>query len=278
MVYCHVKGKMSDIAIVIPAFEEAATIADIVTRAGAMSGMVIVVDDGSTDRTAAMAEAAGAQVLRNACNQGKGSSLLRGMQAALRQGAELVVTLDGDGQHRPEDLPRFVAAWRDRPEAIVLGSRRSSQDLALARQAEGTSTATVPSDRCAANQIADFWISWAAGRLIEDSQSGFRLYPAHVLSALRLGRFKGRRFVLESELLIEAGKLDVPVVSVPIAALYGAPLQRPSHFRPVIDITRIVLMVAGKLLSRGMYPQGLFKVWRAKRRTAARTELVGTGS
>ncbi len=98
------------IAVVIPAYNEAATIAGIVHRARRQVETVIVVDDGSRDETAAQAEAAGAVVVRQPDNQGKGASLWRGMQTAVEQGAEAVITLDADGQHQPEDIPKLLEA------------------------------------------------------------------------------------------------------------------------------------------------------------------------
>jgi glycosyltransferase involved in cell wall biosynthesis len=234
------------VAVVIPAYQEAATIAGLVhrVRAAAPAARLIVVDDGSRDGTGALAGAEGAEVLRAPANEGKGAALRRGMAEAVAGGAALVVTLDGDGQHRPEDIPRLVAAAAARPGRIVLGSRRA--------QREG-----VPPARWHANRIADFWISWAAGHHVDDSQSGFRAYPAAALADL--ARYAGRApgFVFESEILIDAARRGIETEAVPIPALHGAVLRRPSHFRPVADIARIVMMVAGKLLARGMAPLGL---------------------
>ncbi len=236
--------------VVIPAFDEAATIAAIVRDCLGRVDGVIVVDDGSADGTAALAEAAGATVLRHPRNLGKGASLCRGMRAALERGAARIATLDGDGQHRPEDLPLLLARSRSSPGSIVIGSRRADRHNA-------------PPARVAANRIADFWVSWAARHWIEDSQSGFRIYPA-VLSRELLGhKAMTGGFTFESEILIEAGRLGFRTLSVPIPAIYDATLRRPSHFRPVPDITRIVGMVALKLLRRGMDPGGL---WRSLRR------------
>lgn len=221
--------------VVIPAYGEAATIGPIVRDCRERADGVIVVDDGSRDDTAALAGAAGALVLRNPRNLGKGASLQRGMAAALAQGAALVATLDGDGQHRPEDLPLLLARSRTAPGCIVIGSRRADGQNA-------------PRARFVANRIADFWISWAARHPVEDSQSGFRVYPAALLQALAGRQRMARGFAFESEILIEAGRLGVPTVGVPIPAIYGAALRRPSHFRPVADIARIVGVVALKLL------------------------------
>jgi glycosyltransferase involved in cell wall biosynthesis len=236
------------VCIVIPAYDEAATIGDIVRRcrAALASAWIIVVDDGSCDDTGDIAAQSGATVLRHADNQGKGASLLDGMRYALAQRAVCVVTLDGDGQHRPEDLPRLLACGQSWPGRVVIGSRRASGRAA-------------PRARFIANRVADFWVSWAARHPIDDSQSGFRVYPAELLRRIIARPTLARGFAFESEILIEAARLGFHTAAVDIATIYGSALQRPSHFRPVADITRIVLMVAGKLLAWGMDPIGLWR-------------------
>jgi glycosyltransferase involved in cell wall biosynthesis len=223
-------------AVVIPAYQEAATIGAVVAGCRAAGGVleVIVVDDGSADATADVARAAGARVLRNAANEGKGASLARGLAAAMALDAGWVATLDGDGQHRPEDFPRMFECARENPESIVIGSRRNDRQAA-------------PRARYVANRVADFWVSLASGHRVHDSQSGFRVYPVALLRRLGGGAGMAKRFAFESEMLIDAGRLGVATVAVPIPAIYST-LQRRSHFRPVLDITRIVLMVAGKIL------------------------------
>ncbi len=231
------------LVVVIPAFQEAATIAALVARVHAAlpGAALLVVDDGSSDGTGDIAAASGAEVVVSPANEGKGAALRRGMRAALARGATLVATLDGDGQHRPEDLPRLLALAR--PDRIVIGSRRHASGQPAARRR--------------ANRVADFWVSWAAGHAVADSQSGLRIYPA--ASLVRLDRYEGRarRFSFESEILIDAARMGITTVAADIPALYAGTLQRKSHFRPVADIARIVIMVAGKLLRRGMAPAAL---------------------
>jgi glycosyltransferase involved in cell wall biosynthesis len=236
------------VCIVIPAYDEAAMIGDILRRCRAVlaSACIIVVDDGSRDNTGGIAAQSGATVLRHAKNQGKGASLMDGMHIALAQQATCVVTLDGDGQHRPEDLPRLLACGQSWPRRVVIGSRRASGRAA-------------PRARFIANRVADFWVSWAARHPIDDSQSGFRVYPADLLRVITARSVLARGFAFDSEILIEAARLGFLTAAVDIATIYGSQLRRPSHFRPVADITRIVLMVAGKLLARGMDPIGLWQ-------------------
>jgi Glycosyl transferase family 2 len=244
----HATGPAAgSIVLVIPAYNEARAIGGVLERALPAVAQIIVVDDGSTDQTGSIVAGFPVEALRHGANRGKGAALLTGIRHALERGADHIVTLDADGQHRPEDIAGLVAAAVRVPSAIVVGSRRADGHRA-------------PRARYWANRIADFWISWAAGQRIEDTQSGFRLYPAPTVRQLLARLGEGRGFVLESELLIEAGRADVPIVAVPIPALYGGVTQRASHFRPVRDIPRIVAMVAWKLLSRGLYPTGLWRV------------------
>lgn len=232
----------SHIAVVIPAFNEAATIADIVRKAGQYSKLVIVVNDGSTDHTIKTLESLPVTVLNNAVNQGKGKSLLRGAEYAIEQGASSVITLDGDGQHQPEDIPLLLEQAASDPETIIIAARLRARHAA-------------PPLRRFANAFADFWISWAAGQQIRDSQSGFRLYPADVFNKCNTSSDK---FVFESEILIDAAHEGIYSRSIAIDTVYHKN-ARASHFRPAADTWAIVMMVAKKLIIRGFYPQGLVR-------------------
>lgn len=242
----------SDIAVVIPALNEASSITGLAERALGFSPHVIIVDDGSSDDTADLLDQVPVTVLRHATTRGKGASLVTGFREALKRDIWAVVTLDGDGQHRPEDIPRFRARAAEAPDQIIIGSRAADR-------------AACPPARYRANRIADFWISWACGYAVEDSQSGFRLYPRKVLESVQAKHDPERGFVFESEILINAARAGFRSTPVAIPALYDGTMQRDSHFRPVADITRIVIMVARKLLSRWMYPEGLYQSLRERR-------------
>lgn len=259
--------------LVVPAYNEGAALVGLVSELSALVPRLfdelILVDDGSRDGCVDNVPQHPRIVrLRQAHNEGKARALITGMQRALADGADTVVTMDADGQHRPADLQRLLVLAAERPGHIIVGARLADR-------------ACIPAARYRANRFANFWIAWASGHPVVDSQSGFRVYPAalvrEVLPAL-LRRYpagpgaRRKGFVFESEFLIVAGQRGHPTTAARIPALYGT--QRASHFRPVADIAQIVLMVAGHLLRRGMYLPGL---WRSLKREgyAEENEVVG---
>ena len=236
------------VAVVIPAYQEAATIRAVVEGALEHCASVIVIDDGSTDGTARRLAGLPVEVVTHAANEGKAASLCDGFAAAIARGADLVVTLDGDGQHRPEDIPRLVAAAEQHPGRLIVAAR-------LRNRAEA------PRARRVANGVADFWLSWAAGHPVLDSQSGQRAYPGALVRALLASRVRRDRhasFTFESEVVIVAAAYGFRTVAVPIDTLYhrGA---RASHFRPVRDIARIGRMVAAHLFADHLALPGLWR-------------------
>ncbi|MCP9472474.1 MAG: glycosyltransferase family 2 protein [Nitrospira sp.] len=230
--------------VVIPAFNEAATVRDVAARARRRCPNVIVVDDASSDGTDQALAGLDVTVLRNEANRGKGGSLARGFEYALSRGAVGIITLDADGQHAPEEIPAFIERSRDDPNVFLIGARRRDH-----RRASFW--------RYLANCIADFWIGWAAGQAIEDSQSGFRLYPALLLQTVKIPHGRDRSFVYESEILIEAARKGMVIKSVAVSVGRRS-ASSPSHFRPLLDIVRITRMVAWKLIRCGMYLSGLY--------------------
>jgi len=235
-------------AIVIPALNEVATIRAIAQRASAAADIVVVVDDGSTDGTAAALDGVPITLLRHERNLGKAASLWDGIEAALAAGAGTVVTMGGDGQHDVDDVPRLLRALAAHPQSLAIGARVRCHG-------------PMPRTRRFANRFADFWISWAAGHRVLDSQSGQRAYPAALLRELALPHGPSRAFTLESELVIEAARHGYRTVAVPIDAVYGT-APRASHFRPWRDTARIVAMIAGRLVRGGFYLPGLVRSLR----------------
>jgi glycosyltransferase involved in cell wall biosynthesis len=204
------------VVTLIPAYQEGSRIAAVV--AGARRHLpVIVVDDGSTDDTATAAAAAGAKVITQRPNAGKGAALRTGFSAALEQGAEAVVTLDGDGQHDPDEIPAFLEAFE-----------RSGCQLVIGRRDFGA----MPIVRRAANTLGRMAISVAVGQDIPDNQSGYRLIGSTMLAELLDSREPG--FEFEVEMIARCIALGLPIAWVPIRTIYAG---EASHIRPWAHFT-----------------------------------------
>ena len=210
---------MSFVLALIPCFQEGPRIGAVV-RGAARHLPVLVIDDGSTDDTAGEAEAAGATVIRQAPNQGKGAALRAGFRAALARGAEAVVTLDGDGQHDPAEIPLLLAAWeKGRPELVI--GRREFRSM--------------PPVRRLSNTVGGLVFSAAVGRRIPDNQSGYRLIGRRLMTALHESEEDG--FAFEVEMIARCIALDLPLAWVPIRTIYAG---APSHIRPLAHLTEFI--------------------------------------
>ena len=215
------------ICIVIPTYNNGGTIAAVVNSTLEECQDVIVVNDGSTDDTSLQLKAiAGITIVEYARNRGKGYALKQGFKKALEMGFAYVITLDGDGQHYPEDIRRFLQANIDHPGALIIGSR----DLTNADRPKGSSFA---------NKFSNFWFCIQTGRKLDDTQTGYRLYPVRKLNFIRL---LTSRYEAELELLVFASWHGVKLVSIPINVYYPPREKRVSHFRPIMDFTRISVL------------------------------------
>jgi glycosyltransferase involved in cell wall biosynthesis len=210
------------ICAVIPAFNEAARIAAAVEGARQHTAAVVVVDDGSTDGTAEIAEAAGAICLRHQKNQGKGAAMRTGIAYALDHGFSLVLFLDGDGQHNPADIPLLIEAAHATGADLVIGARTFHR-------------AGMPLARYCSNRLGSLIASWLAGQPIHDSQSGFRLVRTDKLRSLRLCATK---YEIEMEILLKLSRAGARIVHVPVETVYEGGRAR-SKMRPVRDTVRI---------------------------------------
>lgn len=246
------------IAVVIPALNEALRIRSVVEGALRHCPNVILVDDGSDDGTAGAVADLPVTVLRHATRMGKGAGLRDGFTEALRRDFMAVVTMDGDGQHSADDIPRLLAAANRFPGWIVIGARLRKR-------------ANQPLYRRLANEFGDWGIAWGTGYQVADSQSGQRLYPAEVCR-LACSGIPGEDFVFEAQVVMSAAQeLGARCVSVPIEARYneihGAPDFRPSHFRPLRDLWRITSHIVLQCVRRG----GL---WRVHKRVRANPPVI----
>jgi glycosyltransferase involved in cell wall biosynthesis len=194
-----------------------------------------VIDDGSDDRTPDIVATLPVTLLRHEQRKGKGEALRHGFREAVKLGYDAVLTMDGDGQHLAADIPHIVAAATKYPQHIVIGARLLDKEQQ-------------PKGRRRANAVADWGISWACAQPIADTQSGQRWYPR---AALELVDLPAENFVFEAAILIAASREKrLGVVSVPIASRYHGNF-RPSHLKPVRDVTRITTYTIGRVVHYG---------------------------
>ena len=207
------------ILALIPAYDEGPRIGAVVEVARHFMA-VVVLDDGSSDDTAARAEAAGATVIRRAPNAGKGAALRTGFRHALEAGAPAVVTLDADGQHDPAEIPRFVERFEARRAELIIGQRDFR---------------SMPPVRRLSNAVGGLVLAGALGRSVPDNQSGYRLIGRTLMRALLDSDESG--FEFEVEMIARCIALGLPVDSVPIRTIYAG---EPSHIRPWRHFTEFV--------------------------------------
>lgn len=203
----------------IPAFNEAETIQDVVCGVRVSVGHVVVVDDGSTDATAALAVRAGAELVGRAGERGKGHAVRTGLAALAGRDFTHVLILDADMQHLPSEAPLFLDAAARTGADVVLGVRRFDREA-------------MPASRYHANRIGSRALSAFVGVTLPDTQCGFRLFK---MEALRPLHFHSRGYEIETEMLVKLSRRAAHIVTVPITAVYG---RQQSKLRPVRDTTR----------------------------------------
>ncbi len=215
----------SRLIALIPAYNEGARVGEVVVRTRQHVDEVVVIDDGSADDTAAVAEKAGAKVLRHPQNRGKGAAIATALDYFGRSDAEFAILLDADGQHDPAEIKTFVDAAQAEGADVVVGTRMSD-------------VRDMPRVRLWTNQFTSWVTGKLAGQKIPDSQCGFRLLRRNVLKDLK---FSTARFETETEMLIQAGRAGHKIVSVPIRTIYEA--GRASRIHPWRDTVRFFKLV-----------------------------------
>jgi glycosyltransferase involved in cell wall biosynthesis len=214
--------------VVIPTYNEHKTIASLIRGVRGQNLQAVVVDDGSYDDTAQIAKEEEAIVLRNQNNQGKGASLIKGFNYALGQNFDAVITIDGDGQHLPEDIPFFLRLAKNSKSAIFVGNRMQK-------------TKNMPLPRLLTNRIMSWVISRIIKQDIPDTQCGFRLIKKELLEKIKFSTFK---YETESEILIQAGRKGFKIESVPIKTIYQG---EKSQINPFIDSIRFLRFIIKEL-------------------------------
>jgi len=211
------------IVALIPGYNEAPRIGPVVAATREHLA-VIVVDDGSIDATAQRAGDAGATVIDQRPNQGKGAALRTGFRRALADGADAILTLDADGQHDPAEIPRFLAAWAAEPPPDLVIGRRGFRSM--------------PPVRRLSNELGRIAFSWAVGRPIPDNQSGYRLIGRRIMEATLHSDEGG--FEFEVEMITTCIRLGGTIAWVPIRTIYAG---APSHIRPLDHLRSFIRIV-----------------------------------
>lgn len=210
-------------AVVIPVYNHGQRIAAVVQEARELELPIFVVDDGSTDDTAAqLANLSGITVLGHEVNQGKGAALLTGFTAAAAT-CDYALTIDADGQHRPADGRALLTLAGQGGRPLLVGNR------------QGMEQEHVPWTSRFGREFSNFWVWVAGGPRVMDSQSGFRLYPLPEVLDLQV---QARRYQFEVEVLVRAHRQGIETLEVPIRVVYQPRGKRISHFRPWRDFMR----------------------------------------
>lgn len=210
--------------VIIPAYNEESKIGSIIRQVRQLELDCLVIDDGSEDKTNQIAGREGAKVISHKVNLGKGISLRDGFSYVIDAGYDFVITMDGDGQHHPDELTKFIKAEQETDAGIILGNRmHNPKDM--------------PLSRFLTNKIMSKFISFISRQHLPDTQCGFRLVRTSVLKKVV---FNTNKYEIESEVLIRAAKAGVKIISIPISSIYKG---EKSQIHPFFDTLRFIFFV-----------------------------------
>lgn len=219
----------SNVVVVIPTYNNDATLLKVVEGVKRFCRHIIVVNDGSTDDTASILnKIEDIQVLTYSPNKGKGYALKKGLTEAISQGFRYAITIDSDGQHFSEDIPLFLSEIKKTPDSLLVGSRNLTVE-------------NMPGKNTFANKFSNFWFKLETGITLEDTQSGYRLYPLKVINSMK---YCTSKYEFELEMLVFSAWKGVQVRNIPIQIYYPPVEERVSHFRPLPDFVRISILNA----------------------------------
>jgi glycosyltransferase involved in cell wall biosynthesis len=225
----EIKKKLKELkaCVVVPTYNNDQTLEAVFLDLKAYSGAIIVVNDGSTDSTASIINSIEDIVVCSyPKNRGKGFALQTGFRKAVELGFDYAVSMDSDGQHYPADIANLLEKSAENPDAIVVGSRDLQHE-------------NMPGKNTFANRFSNFWFRLETGQKLEDTQSGFRLYP---LKSVVNRKYFTCRYDFELEVLVRSVWRGTPALSVPVRVFYPPEKERVSHFKPVRDFTRISIL------------------------------------
>lgn len=214
------------VLVVLPTYNNEATIEGVITEILSYSDNLLVVNDGATDSTSTILERLGVEHISYSPNRGKGYAIRAAFKYAREHDFDYVLTIDSDGQHYPSEIERFVKQIDETPDALVIGSRNLKAD-------------NMPSKNTFANKFSNFWFFVETAQKLDDTQSGYRLYP---IKAMKGVRFLCNRYEFEVEVIVRAAWRGIRVLNMPIKVYYPPEGERISHFKPFKDFTRISIL------------------------------------
>ena len=222
------KAKQLGIVVIIPTYNNDKTVATVITDVLCYVEDVIVVNDGSTDSTPTLlSNFPNLQVITHPTNKGKGTALKNGLKQAKKMEYRYAITIDSDGQHFASDIPLFIEEIEKEPDTLLVGARNLTSD-------------NMPGKNTFANKFSNFWFRLETGLKLEDTQSGYRLYPLHKINVQRF--YYTAKYEFELEALVFAAWGGTTVRNIPIHVYYPPQEERVSHFRPFRDFTRISIL------------------------------------
>ncbi|MBU0503353.1 MAG: glycosyltransferase family 2 protein [Candidatus Omnitrophota bacterium] len=213
--------------VIIPTYNESKDIGELTAKIRGQQLAILIIDDASRDNTGQIARENGAEVLRNEVNKGKGASLIRGFNYVIERDFDAVITMDGDGQHLPEEIPEFIRAYQNGNYDIIVGNRMFNR--------EG-----MPYTRVITNKFMSWLISSIAGQDIPDTQCGFRLIKKEVLKKIRLSTV---RYETESEILIRAAREGFKIGSIPVKSIYRGEKSQINPFNDTLRFIKFILNI-----------------------------------
>ncbi|MCD9574665.1 DUF2062 domain-containing protein [Flavobacterium soyae] len=235
--------------VIVPSYNNHKTLKKVLDSILDFTQNIIIVNDGSTDETSEiLKQYSQFTQIHHPKNLGKGRALRNGFRKAIEMNFEYAITIDSDGQHFASDIPVFISAIQNEPNSLLIGSRNMTQE-------------NVPKKSSFGNKFSNFWFKFETGIELQDTQSGFRLYPLKLIPK----RFYTNKFEFEIEVIVRSAWKGIVVKNIPIQVLYD-PAERVSHFRPFRDFTRISILNTVLVTNALLYikPRDFFR--RAKKK------------
>ena len=239
----------TNFCVIVPTYNNQKTLKKVLDSILDFTPNIIIVNDGSTDETSEiLKQYSQFTQIHHPKNIGKGRALRNGFRKAIEMHFEYAITIDSDGQHFASDIPNFIAEIQKEPNSLLIGSRNMTQE-------------NVPKKSSFGNKFSNFWFQFETGIKLEDTQSGFRLYPLKLIPK----QFYTNKFEFEIEVIVRSAWKGIVVKNIPIQILYD-PAERVSHFRPFKDFTRISILNTVLVLNALLYikPRDFFR--RAKKK------------